>query len=105
MAKLRPAPEAIPLQDAAVILQVSDKTLRRWWKSGRLELVRVGPKLLRMPKDVLVRLRRQQFEEGRVQPTCAPRDDRRQQDVADLVDAWREDEDRTRDVRFLPIPR
>lgn len=57
MATRKPAAEAISLQDAAIILQVSERTIRRWWKTGDIELVRVGPKLLRVPKDVLAKLR------------------------------------------------
>lgn len=49
--------EAISLQRAAYLLDVHEDTLRRWWKAGRIVIVRIGPKLLRVPKSEIVRLR------------------------------------------------
>lgn len=91
----KPTPEAISLQHAAVVLGVSERTLRRWGKSGRLELVRVGPKLLRVPRDVLARLRRQREQVGapptRQEPTADA--DRLRQDVEHLASLLRDDDD------------
>lgn len=58
---LRQAPsrEAISIQDAAIILGVCEKTLRNWKKRGIIEMIRIGPKLLRIPRDEIARLRRQ----------------------------------------------
>lgn len=58
MAKPKPAAEAISVQVAAVLLMVSEKTIRRRIKSGEMEAIRFG-KLWRIPKDVLARLRRE----------------------------------------------
>jgi len=57
--------EAISLQRAAFLLDVHEDTLRRWWKSGRLVIVRIGPKLLRVPKSEIARLR---VERGEFHP-------------------------------------
>ena len=51
-------PEALSVQAAAVLLSVSEKTIRRRIKAGEIEAVRIGPKLLRIPRDVIARLRR-----------------------------------------------
>lgn len=60
--------EAIPLQDAAIILDVSVKTLRRWGASSppRISLIRVGPRLLRVPRDEIVRIRQTRIQQGHV---------------------------------------
>jgi predicted site-specific integrase-resolvase len=34
-----------------------EDTLRRWWKDGRIIMIRVGPKLLRVPRAEIARLR------------------------------------------------
>lgn len=59
----KPKPEAIPLADAAVILSVCEKTLRRWSKASppRIEIIRLGPKLLFVPRDEIARLRKQRI--------------------------------------------
>lgn len=53
----RVAREALSLKRAAHLLDVHVNTLRRWWKGGRIQLIRVGPKLLRMPRSEVARLR------------------------------------------------
>lgn len=50
-------PEALSIQAAAVLLSVSEKTIRRRIKDGDIEAVRVGPRLWRIPKDVIAKLR------------------------------------------------
>ena len=54
----KPVPEAVSIQRAALLLDVHEDTIRRWIRTGDLEAVRVGPKLLRIPRDVIARLRR-----------------------------------------------
>lgn len=50
-------PEALSIQDVAVILGVHENTVRNWIAEGILVAVRVGPKLLRVPRSELTRLR------------------------------------------------
>lgn len=52
-------PEAISIQRAAVVLGVSEKTIRRMIKAQKLEAVRVGvgEKLWRIPIDAIKKLR------------------------------------------------
>lgn len=59
----KPRPEALSLQHAAAILQVSEKTLRRWGKESppRIVLIRLGKKILRVPRDEIARLRQQRM--------------------------------------------
>lgn len=55
------APEAISLQRAARLLDVHEDTLKRWCKRGKIELIRVGPRLLRVPRSEIARLRAEGF--------------------------------------------
>lgn len=50
--------EALSLQEAAVLLGVHEDTLKNWHKSGYLELVKTGPRLWRVPREEIARLRR-----------------------------------------------
>jgi excisionase family DNA binding protein len=50
-------PEAISVQLAAQLLMVHELTIRRWIKSGVLSASRVGPKLIRIPRSEIGRLR------------------------------------------------
>lgn len=49
--------EALSLKRAAYLLDVHEDTLRRWWKTGKILMIRVGPKLLRVPRSEIARLR------------------------------------------------
>jgi excisionase family DNA binding protein len=53
-----PRREGISIQHAAIILGVHEDTIRRWVKNGYLLAVRCGPKLLKIPRSELARLRR-----------------------------------------------
>jgi excisionase family DNA binding protein len=97
-------PEAISVQRAAVLLDVSERTIRRWGKSGRLELVRVGPKLLRVPRDVLSQMRHQRAQVSAAPPPLhsAPpiptgAAERLRQDVARLAQLLADDDHRPAD--------
>ena len=50
-------PEALSLQHTAVLLDVCVNTLRNWIKTGKLKASRCGPRLLRVPRSEIVRLR------------------------------------------------
>ncbi|SBS78217.1 Gene 36 protein (modular protein) [uncultured Mycobacterium sp.] len=53
----RPAhPELIPLTEAAKRLGVHYRTVRRWIAAGRIDAVRVGPRLLKVDATQLDRL-------------------------------------------------
>ncbi|MEN6605928.1 MAG: helix-turn-helix domain-containing protein [Bryobacteraceae bacterium] len=54
--------EALSLQEVSSLLDVSVKTLRRWYKKGDLHATRLGPKLLRVPLDEVRRLRKRREE-------------------------------------------
>ncbi|MFG1931310.1 helix-turn-helix domain-containing protein [Mycobacterium sp. NPDC048908] len=49
-------PELIGLQQAADYCDVSYRTIRRWIADGRLNAVRVGPRLLKVHADDLAAL-------------------------------------------------
>lgn len=49
-------PELVGLTEAADRLNVSYRTLRRWINEGRLNAVRVGPKLLKVSLEDLDKL-------------------------------------------------
>lgn len=40
-----------------MLLDVHPETIRNWWKRGKIELVRCGPKLLRVPRSEIARMR------------------------------------------------
>lgn len=50
----RKAPTLVSVAEAAEILGVNPKTLRRWIAAGRLEAYRVGPRALRVDLDELL---------------------------------------------------
>lgn len=50
-------PEGLSLKEVAIILGVHEETVRRWWKAGVIAGERVGPKLIRIPRSELARLR------------------------------------------------
>lgn len=61
-------PEAVSIQLAAAILGISPLTVRRWIRHGYrdkdgdkryIKAYRVGPTLIRIPRDEIARLRRQ----------------------------------------------
>lgn len=41
------------VREVAELLRVSSQTIYRWIEEGRIEAVRVGPKVFRIPKDSL----------------------------------------------------
>lgn len=51
-------PELIGLQEAADVCDVSYRTLRRWIAEGRIDAVRVGPRLLKVDAAALDALMR-----------------------------------------------
>lgn len=50
--------EAVSLKRAAYLLDVHEDTIRRWWKDGKILVIRVGPKLLRVPRSEIAKLRK-----------------------------------------------
>lgn len=50
-------PEALSIQDTARLLSVSEHTIRNWIQRGTLKAVRLGPKLWRIPRTELQRIR------------------------------------------------
>lgn len=52
--------EALSLQEAARLLSVHEDTLKNWHKRGWIELIRVGPRLWRVPYSEISRLRKKQ---------------------------------------------
>lgn len=50
-------PEALSVQDAAVILNVHENTIRNWIREDILVAIRIGPRLLRIPRSEIARLR------------------------------------------------
>lgn len=50
--------EALSLQEAARLLGVHEDTLINWYKRGLIELVKMGPKLWRVPREEIARLRK-----------------------------------------------
>jgi excisionase family DNA binding protein len=57
-------PEAISVQMAAVLLDVHEDTIYNWIKGGVLVAVRLGPRVIRIPRSEIARLR----QEGRIRP-------------------------------------
>lgn len=50
-------PEAISVQTAAVLLDVHENTIFNWIRMGFIVAVRVGPRLVRIPRSEISRLR------------------------------------------------
>lgn len=50
-------PEAISVQTAALLLDVHENTIYAWIRSGVIVAVRTGPRLLRIPRSEISRLR------------------------------------------------
>ena len=50
-------PLAVSIQQAAIILSVSEHTIRNWIVCGDLKAVRYGKKLWRIPRVELAKLR------------------------------------------------
>ncbi len=50
--------EAISLQEAARLLSVHEDTLKNWYRRGLIQLVKMGPRLWRVPKSEVSRLRK-----------------------------------------------
>lgn len=50
-------PEAFGIRQTAVILHVSEASVRNWIRSGKVKAFRVGPKLWRVPRSELARIR------------------------------------------------
>ena len=48
----------LTIKDAAASQRVSERTIRRWIASGLLPAVRVGPTLIRIDSDDLIRIAR-----------------------------------------------
>lgn len=54
--------ECLSLKRAAGLLDVHEDTIKRWWRAGHVELIRCGPRLLRMPLAEYKRLRAQRAD-------------------------------------------
>lgn len=54
----RARPEMISLNEAAARLGVNYRTIRRWIAAGRIDAVRVGPRLLKIDAAQLDRVMR-----------------------------------------------
>ncbi|MEV0292592.1 helix-turn-helix domain-containing protein [Nocardia sp. NPDC050710] len=52
--KSSPTGQLISLREAAVLAEVSSKTVRRWISHGRLRAYRMGPRLLRVERNELL---------------------------------------------------
>jgi excisionase family DNA binding protein len=54
--------EALParptIKQSAHAFQVSDKTMRRWIRDGRVKAYRLGPRLVRVDRESLLKLAR-----------------------------------------------
>ena len=56
-----PPKEAISVSLAAHLLDVHENTIYNWIRSGSLIAVRVGPRLVRIPRSEIARLRSNQI--------------------------------------------
>lgn len=55
-------PEAISIQKSAEVLGVSPMTIHRWIAKGFLKAYRIGPRLVRIPRSEIVRMRKFRIE-------------------------------------------
>ncbi|HCS59253.1 MAG TPA: DNA-binding protein [Gordonia polyisoprenivorans] len=46
----------LTVAEAATEAKVSQKTIRRWYRDGRLEVDRLGPRTIRVRRSALVRM-------------------------------------------------
>lgn len=46
----------LTVAEAAAEVKVSEKTIRRWYRSGRLEVDRLTPRTIRVRRSALVRM-------------------------------------------------
>lgn len=54
-------PEAISVQTAAILLDVHANTIYNWIRAGVIIAVRTGPRLIRIPRSEIARLRSSQI--------------------------------------------
>lgn len=59
---MKELPEAVSVQKAAEILGVNPMTIRRWIKASYIRASRVGPRLIRIPRSELQRMRAQRID-------------------------------------------
>lgn len=50
-------PEWISIQRAAILLEVHENTVYNWIRTGEIVAIRCGPRLIRIPRSEIVRLR------------------------------------------------
>ena len=50
-------PEAISVQRAAVLMDVHENTIYNWLRRGFIVGIRTGPRLIRIPRSELARIR------------------------------------------------
>lgn len=53
----RHAPEGLKIKLVAQLLSVSERTVHRWIRHGYLVAHKVGPRLVRVPRSELIRMR------------------------------------------------
>jgi excisionase family DNA binding protein len=51
-------PNLMTIQEVAAFYKVAPRTVRNWIDEGRLEIVRLGPKLIRIEEEALYRFMR-----------------------------------------------
>jgi excisionase family DNA binding protein len=56
MSDEKPLPRRVPIKQCAIEINCSERTVRRYIAEGRLNAVRIGPRMLRVDRDSLLAL-------------------------------------------------